>query len=284
MALTLEFATMGLLFAKKRAKRVSDMIDIGVNLTSSRFHKDFSDVMQRAREAGVHAQIVTGTSVHASEQALELTRAYPNELYATAGVHPHDAKSWDEESASALTALARDPGVVAIGECGLDFNRNFSSPEDQLLCFEAQLALAVKLQKPVFLHQRDAHEAFMPILQQYCPQLKGAVVHCFTGTGEELEDYLALGCFIGVTGWVCDERRGGELQELVRHIPAERLMVETDAPYLTPRTLPQKPKGNRNEPAFLPYVIEKIAECRGEQAEVLARQTAQNAKAFFQLD
>ncbi len=259
------------------------MVDIGVNLTSGRFHKDLSEVMHRAREAGVHTQIVTGTSVRASEEALELTLAYPNELYATAGVHPHDAKSWNDESASALAALARDPGVVAIGECGLDFNRNFSPPEDQLFCFEAQLALAVKLQKPVFLHQRDAHEAFMPILKRYRPQLTGAVVHCFTGTGEELEDYLALDCAIGVTGWVCDERRGGELRELVRHIPAERLMVETDAPYLTPHNLPEKPKGNRNEPAFLPYVIERVAECRGEPIERLAKQTAANARAFFQL-
>lgn len=260
------------------------MIDIGVNLTSGRFHKDLSDVMHRAREAGVRAQIVTGTSVRASAEALELARAYPNELYATAGVHPHDAKSWNDESAASLAALARDSGVVALGECGLDFNRNFSSPEDQLLCFEAQLVLAAELQKPVFLHQRDAHEAFMPLLKRYYPQLTGAVVHCFTGTRAELEDYLALGCSIGVTGWVCDERRGGELRELVQHIPAERLLVETDAPYLTPHNLPEKPKGNRNEPAFLPYVIEKLAGCRGESAEVLARQTAANARAFFQLD
>lgn len=260
------------------------MIDIGVNLTSGRFHKDLSDVMRRAREAGVFAQIVTGTSVHASTEALALAQAYPKELYATAGVHPHDAKSWNEESAASLAALAREPGVVALGECGLDFNRNFSSPEDQLICFEAQLALAAELKKPVFLHQRDAHEAFMPILKRYRPQLTGAVVHCFTGTRAELEDYLSLDCSIGVTGWVCDERRGGELRELVRHIPSERLLVETDAPYLTPHNLPEKPKGNRNEPAFLPYVIEKLAECRGEPAPALARQTAANARAFFRLD
>lgn len=259
------------------------MIDIGVNLTSGRFHKDLRDVMHRAREAGVFAQIVTGTSVHASTEALTLARAYPNELYATAGVHPHDAKSWNDESAASLAALAREPAVVALGECGLDFNRNFSSPEDQLICFEAQLALAAALKKPVFLHQRDAHEAFMPILKRYRPQLPGAVVHCFTGTRAELEDYLSLDCSIGVTGWVCDERRGGELRELVKQIPADRLMVETDAPYLTPHNLPKKPKGNRNEPAFLPYVIEKLAECRGEPVEALAGQTAENAKAFFQL-
>ncbi|WP_027328401.1 TatD family hydrolase [Marinimicrobium agarilyticum] len=259
------------------------MIDIGVNLTSGRFHKDLSEVMGRAREAGVHAQIVTGTSVHASEEALALAQSYPNELYATAGVHPHDAKNWSEESAASLAALAREPGVVALGECGLDFNRNFSSSEDQLRCFEAQLILAVEVQKPVFLHQRDAHEAFMPLLKHYRPQLVGAVVHCFTGTREELEDYLALDCAVGVTGWVCDQRRGAELRELVKHIPADRLMVETDAPYLTPHNLPKKPKGNRNEPAFLPYVIETVAECRGEAPDALARQTAQNARVFFQL-
>lgn len=259
------------------------MIDIGVNLTSGRFGKDRDQILDRAWAQGITALIITGTSLAGSRDAAALAAVDSRRLYATAGVHPHEAKTWDEAAAQRLRELVRQPQVVAVGECGLDFNRDFSPRPDQLACFEAQLALAVELGKPVFLHQRDAHSAFMPILRRYRDQLPGAVVHCFTGTGEELEDYLSLDCHIGVTGWVCDEKRGGELRELVGRIPADRLMVETDAPYLTPHNLPKKPKGNRNEPAFLTYVITKIAECRDEPFAAVAEATAHNAERFFHL-
>lgn len=259
------------------------MIDIGVNLASGRFAKDREQVTASAWAQGVQAMVITGTSIAGSEEAVELAARDPDRLFATAGVHPHDARSWGEASTQALRDLLSQPQVVAVGECGLDFNRDFSPRPDQLDCFEAQLALAAELGKPVFLHQRDAHAAFMPILSRYRDRLPGAVVHCFTGTGEELEAYLSLDCHIGVTGWICDEKRGGDLRELVSRIPAERLMVETDAPYLTPRNLPEKPKGNRNEPAFLRYVIEKIAECRGESFEAVAETSTRSARAFFQL-
>lgn len=259
------------------------MIDIGVNLTSGRFNKDREQVLESAWTQGVNALIITGTSVEGSRGAAALAAEDPRRLFATAGVHPHEAKTWDETAAQQLRALAEQPQVVAIGECGLDFNRDFSPRPDQLACFEAQLALAAEVGKPVFLHQRDAHAAFMPILRRYRDQLPGAVVHCFTGTGEELEDYLLLDCHVGVTGWVCDEKRGGELRKLVSRIPADRLLVETDAPYLTPHNLPKKPKGNRNEPAFLTYVISKIAECRDEPFATVAEATAHNAERLFQL-
>ncbi len=259
------------------------MIDIGVNLASGRFAKDRDEVLDSAWTQGVEAMIITGTSVAGSAEVAELSACDPTRLFATAGVHPHDAKTWGDASTLALRDLLRQPQVVAVGECGLDFNRDFSPRPDQIACFEAQLALAAEVGKPVFLHQRDAHAAFMPILSRYRDRLPGAVVHCFTGTGEELEEYLSLDCHIGVTGWICDKKRGGELRELVGRIPAERLMVETDAPYLTPQNLPEKPKGNRNEPAFLKYVIEKIAECRGESFEAVAQATTRSARAFFQL-
>lgn len=265
----------------------AELIDIGVNLTSNRFHQDAEAVLADAARAGVGSVIITGTSVEVSEQALVMARSslaeQPVELYTTAGVHPHDAKSWGEPSAEALRRLARESQVVALGECGLDFNRNFSSPEDQLRCFEAQLALAAELGKPVFLHQRDAHDAFMPILRRYRDRLASAVVHCFTGTGDELSDYLALDCHIGITGWLCDPKRGAGLRELVGRIPSERLMIETDAPYLLPKTLPEKPKGNRNEPKFLPYVLNTLAQCRGESAQELAPRLNQTTRAFFLL-
>lgn len=264
-----------------------ELIDIGANLTSSRFTNDLDQVLTDAQQAGVRTLIVTGTSLRASHDALSLVRDYagrsPVQMHSTAGVHPHDAKTWDASVAGELKQLATAPEIVALGECGLDFNRNFSPPEAQLACFEAQLALAVELGKPVFLHQRDAHADFLPLLQRYRPKLAGAVVHCFTGNGAELEDYLALGCHIGITGWLCDIRRGQTLRELVQHIPAKRLMIETDAPYLTPHNLPKKPKGNRNEPGFLPYVLAALAECRGEPEHELAEQLNATTRAFFRL-
>ncbi|MDQ2075991.1 TatD family hydrolase [Marinimicrobium sp. ABcell2] len=259
------------------------LIDIGANLTNRRFATDLDEVMARAREAGVAHIVITGTSENASRDALQLAQQHPGFMSATAGVHPHDARHWHSESADRLAELLSEPEVVAVGECGLDFNRDFSPRDQQLTCFEAQLQLAVELQKPVFLHQRDAHAAFLALLKKYRSQLKGAVVHCFTGATNELREYLELDCHIGITGWLCDPKRGADLRVQVRDIPVDRLMIETDAPYLTPKNLTQKPKNNRNEPALLPVVLEALAECRGESVEVLAEHTVRTSRAFFGL-
>lgn len=259
------------------------LIDIGANLTSSRFGADLDRVLERAREAGVARILITGTSESGSTEALALARQYPGFLSSTAGVHPHDAKHWRTESAGFLARLAESPEVVAMGECGLDYNRDFSPRDQQRACFEAQLSLAAELNKPVFLHQRDAHRDFMALLEKYRQRLPGAVVHCFTGTGEELDDYLKLGCHIGVTGWLCDRKRGALLRELVRAIPLDRLMIESDAPYLTPHNLDVKPKGNRNEPGFLSAVLAMLAEVTGCSETQLAEHTSANARRFFGL-
>ena len=263
------------------------MIDIGVNLSNPRFDKDRQAVLERARDAGVEKLILTGTSVSESHSVSQLCAEYcdrfPEMLYATAGIHPHDAKSLNQESIGMLRDLATQPHVVAIGEMGLDFNRNFSTPAQQEKAFEAQLELAADLKLPVFLHERDAAERQLQILKNYRDHLVDAVTHCFTGSREALYGYLDLDLHIGITGWVCDDRRGTELQGLVADIPLERLMVETDAPYLLPKNLPEPPKGKRNEPAFLPWVIRKIAQQRNESAEELTRQTSDNSLRFFRL-
>jgi TatD DNase family protein len=259
------------------------LIDIGANLTSRRFANDLDEVLARARQAAVTHIVVTGTSEGVSREALHLAQQQPGFLSATAGVHPHDARHWQRDSVHRLMELLEQPEVVAVGECGLDFNRDFSPRDEQMVCFEAQLQLAVEVQKPVFLHQRDAHSTFLTVLKKYRPQLKGAVVHCFTGDKEELRDYLDLDCHIGITGWLCDPKRGADLRAQVAAIPAQRLMIETDAPYLTPKNLPKNTKKNRNEPAFLPAVLETLAECRGESAQVLANQIAGTSRAFFNL-
>jgi len=258
-------------------------IDIGVNLTSKAFERDREAVIERARQAGVDRMIVTGTTVGESVRAAELAARHPGALWSTAGVHPHHASEWTADSAERLAALSRRREVVAIGECGLDYNRNYSPPEAQRRAFEAQLELAAELGLPVFLHQRDALEDFVAILGRWRDRLADAVAHCFTDGDEALARLLDLDLHIGITGWICDERRGAHLCPLMERIPEGRLMLETDAPYLLPHDLPEPPKDRRNEPAFLPHVAARVAACRGVAPDVLARETTRTAERFFRL-
>ncbi len=259
------------------------MIDIGVNLTNSQFDKDRAEVINRAKAAGVSALVLTGTCLEASRAVADYAITEPGFCYATAGIHPHDAKTFDDQSLSVLRTLAARPEVVAIGECGLDYNRDFSPRPQQDAVFEAQLALAAELQLPVFMHCRDAHARFLDILKPWRSKLPAAVLHCFTGSEAELRDCLALDLHIGITGWICDERRGQELQRLVSLIPGNRLMIETDSPYLLPRDLSPKPAGRRNEPAYLPHIARRIAACRGEEPDALLAVATASSRAFFQL-
>ncbi len=259
------------------------LVDIGVNLGHESFRQDLTAVLERASLHAVQRMIVTGASRDGSIDALALARAHPGVLYATAGVHPHHAIDYDDATDALLRELARDPLVRAVGETGLDYHRNYSPQDVQLRAFERQLRIAVDLQKPIFLHQRDAHADFIAMLRRYRDRLVGAVVHCFTDTGEALRDYLALDCHIGITGWICDERRGIHLRELVREIPANRLMIETDAPYLLPRTVRPAPSHRRNEPMYLKHICEEIARDRGEPVEVTAANSVATAEAFFGL-
>jgi TatD DNase family protein len=253
------------------------LADIGANLTHASFCDDLDAVLARAREHGVGTIVVTGTTLEESRRAAELAQAHG--LYATAGVHPHHARECDEGTIPALRELAAHPRVVALGECGLDFNRNYSPHPSQEKWFVAQLELAAELGKPVFLHSRDAHPRFAEILRNL--RVGKAVAHCFTGEAAELRAYLDLGLHIGLTGWICDERRGRHLLALVKEIPQDRLLLETDSPYLTPRDLHPQPKGRRNEPAHLPHILRAVARARGESPEALAAATTRNARAFF---
>ncbi len=260
------------------------LIDIGANLTHDSFEHDRNAVLQRARAAGVAKIIVTGASREHSPKALALAQAHPGELFATAGVHPHHAVEYTDECDAEMRALHAHPEVVAVGECGLDFFRDFSPRPAQRKAFERQLQLASEIAKPLFLHQRDAHADFMAMMKNFDGRLGAAVVHCFTGSRAELFDYLDNDWYIGITGWLCDERRGLHLRELVRHIPANRLMVETDAPYLLPRTVKPQPSHRRNEPMYLAHIVEELARDRGEDVATTAAHTADAARAFFCLD
>jgi TatD DNase family protein len=256
------------------------LVDIGANLTHASFRDDLDAVLGRARQHGVGTIVVTGTSVEESRHAAALAEAHG--LYATAGVHPHHARDCDDSTIAALREIAAHPRVVALGECGLDFNRNYSPHPSQEKWFVAQLELAAELGKPLFLHSRDAHPRFAEILRNL--RVGKAVAHCFTGEQAELRAYLDLGLYIGITGWICDERRGRHLGALAKEIPQDRLLLETDSPYLTPRDLHPQPKARRNEPAHLPHILRAVARARGEAPEALAAATTRNAMAFFGIE
>ncbi|MDN4502115.1 TatD family hydrolase [Alteromonadaceae bacterium BrNp21-10] len=253
--------------------------DIGINLTSSRFNADLDGVMQRAVAANVNSLLVTGTSVDESQKAVALTETYPDNLYCTAGVHPHYAGDVTANYMERLIALAQLPCVKAIGECGLDFNRNFSSKQDQLTVFEAQLQLACETQLPVFLHERDAFDEQIALLKLYRQDLVGGVAHCFTGNQAQLEGYLALDLYIGITGWLCDDKRGKDLQQAIQILPNNRLLLETDAPYLAPKTLVGKIKCN--EPCYLPEIARYYAELTQQPLTAVEQASFNNARSLF---
>jgi TatD DNase family protein len=255
------------------------LVDIGANLTHAAFSDDVAEVVQRARQAGVARIVVTGTAVDESMAAIRVAEQF--DFHATAGVHPHHARDCGPQTIPALRELAKHPRNVAIGECGLDFNRNYSPHPDQEKWFVAQLELGLELGKPLFLHSRDAHPRFAEILKHH--KVKQAVAHCFTGEKAELHAYLDLGLYVGITGWICDERRGRHLVELVRDIPRDRLLLETDSPYLTPRNLKPQPRARRNEPAFLPHILKTVARALGRPVEEIAAETTRNARTLFNL-
>ncbi len=260
------------------------LIDIGANLIHDSFDDDRADVVQRAIDCAVSRFVVTGSSEQGSVDALELAEQYPGIMYATAGVHPHHASDYSRKVERRLAELLKNESVVAVGECGLDYFRNFSPAEAQRSAFSAQLDLAAESKMPVFLNQRDSHDDFLKILTTAMPHISHAVAHCFTGTATMLAEYLDLGLYIGITGWICDERRGAQLQEIVGDIPLDRLMLETDAPYLLPRSLQPRPKTRRNEPAYLREILRVVAECTGHPESAIAAATTQNAIDFFHLE
>ena len=260
------------------------LVDIGVNLGDKAFDKDRDDVVERALEAGVNTLILTGTTLEESEKVLKLAGQYNECCYSTAGIHPHYASDATEEHFNALKDLLSEPRVVAAGETGLDFNRDFSPRPVQEQVFERQIELAIAAGMPLFCHERDASKRFADIVKAYRDDISQLVVHCFTADKESLYRYLDLDLHIGITGWICDERRGFHLHPLLNDIPSNRLMLETDCPYLLPRTLKPKPKSRRNEPAFLGEVVSMVAEKTGKTVEQVAMETTTTALSFFGIE
>ena len=276
------------------------MIDICVNLQNSQFGDDQSEILERSAQAGITGILACATDldmVPANKVLCEYAENEKNwpQLLTTAGVHPHDAQTWKDSDSKRLRELSKHRLVSAIGECGLDFNRNFSEPAAQRRAFQAQIEVASETTLPIFVHDRDSQGEVLHWLTQPIQPLS-IIVHCFTGSAEELDNYLNADCYIGITGWLCDEARGGALRELVGLIPDNRIMIETDGPFLRPHNAPEnaqmfpdtlaalKKYRRRNEPALLPFVLNQLAELRGQSPQALGQLCSANAQRLFGFD
>ncbi len=261
------------------------MIDIGINIINKQFRNDVRSTIERAVNANVSNMILTGTSIENSQKAIGLSGQNPGVLYSTVGIHPHNAKTIDDQTKGKLADLLDKPNVVAVGECGLDFDRDFSPRPMQEKCFKLHLELALETQKPLFLHERAAFTRFNDIITNYSGKISNAVVHCFTGSLKEVKVYLDQGFYIGFTGAISDARRFNHLKEVVNYVPLDRLMIETDSPFMLPKNIDSKllnPKNKRrNEPAFLPFVAESIAQFKKVSVGDVIAETTENAKSFF---
>ncbi|GEN78111.1 TatD family hydrolase [Chryseobacterium hagamense] len=257
-------------------------IDIGINLTNKQFNNEHEEIINRALEHGVEQMILTGTSVRGSEESAEIAEEYPDVLFSTAGIHPHDAKSFHDGSIGELRKLLQQDHVVSVGECGLDFDRDFSPRSVQEKCYRAQLELSVEVQKPLFLHERAAFKKFNEITDEYRSRLPKAVVHCFTGTLQEAKIYLDKGFYLGFTGAISDHNRFKHLEEVIRYVPLDRMMIETDAPFMLPKNMPRM-QSRRNEPAFLLHVAQTIAHLKKINLSEVAAATTEVARNFFRI-
>ncbi len=256
------------------------IFDSHCHLDDRSFEPDFQKVMKRAEEAGILRVMIVGIDRNTSGRAVELAKTYTG-IYASVGVHPHDAQSCSEETLTYLKTLVRYTKVVAWGETGLDFNRMFSPQKDQEKWFIRQLEIAAELDLPLIFHERDTNGRFLEILTTNPANRRRAVVHCFSGSESDLANYLNMGFYIGITGIVTHKKRGQALRQMLPGIPIDRILVETDAPYLTPT--PQRNKHRRNEPSFVRQVLLKVAEVRGEDPEELSETVWANTCRLFRI-
>ena len=258
-----------------------EIADIACNFTSERFDKDLDEVINRAVANKITKFGLICSRISDVNKLLKIYEQYSKNMFYTIGVHPHHANEINDDYLKKLKDEITTNNPHAIGETGLDFFRNLSTYEEQIYAFEEQIKIAIDTNKPLFLHQRDSHDDFIKILRKYSSDISKAVVHCFTGTQEQLDDYLELDFYIGVTGWICDEKRNVELRKTIKNIPLEKLMIETDCPYLIPKNLVEKPKNNRNEPSNLNHIINEIAELMEIDIDILRKQTFENTINYF---
>ena len=259
-----------------------EIADIACNFTSDRFDNDLDEVINQAIVNNITKFGLICSRLSDIEKLLEIYNRYSKDMFFTIGVHPHHANEINEEYLKKLKEVINNNNPHAIGETGLDFFRNLSTYEEQIFAFEEQIKIAIDTNKPLFLHQRDSHDDFIKILRKYSSDINKSVVHCFTGTKKQLNDYLELDCYIGVTGWICDAKRNVELRKTIKNIPLERLMIETDCPYLIPKNLEEKPKNNRNEPTYLNHIANEVATLMKKDINDIREKTYKTSLSFFQ--
>ena len=258
-----------------------EIADIACNFTSERFDNDLDEVINQAIVNNITKFGLICSRLSDIDKLLEIYNRYSKDMFFTIGVHPHHANEINEEYLKKLKEVINNNNPHAIGETGLDFFRNLSTYEEQIYAFEEQIKIAIDTNKPLFLHQRDSHDDFIKILRKYSSDINKSVVHCFTGTQEQLDDYLELDCYIGVTGWICDAKRNVELRKTIKNIPLERLMIETDCPYLIPKNLDEKPKNNRNEPTYLNHIANEVAALMKKDINDIREKTYKTSLSFF---
>ena len=259
-----------------------EIADIACNFTSERFDNDLDEVINQAIVNNITKFGLVCSRLSDIDKLLEIYNRYSKDMFFTIGVHPHHANEINEEYLKKLKEVINNNNPHAIGETGLDFFRNLSTYEEQIYAFEEQIKIAIDTNKPLFLHQRDSHDDFIKILRKYSSDINKSVVHCFTGTKKQLNDYLELDCYIGVTGWICDAKRNVELRKTIKNIPLERLMIETDCPYLIPKNLEEKPKNNRNEPTYLNHIADEVATLMKKDINDIREKTYKTSLSFFQ--
>ena len=258
------------------------LIDIGANLLDNELLKNFNSIINRSKKSNIKKIIITSSSIDDTHKSKELIDREPDYLYTTVGFHPHNAKDYQDKYYSQMKELCKLEYVKAIGECGLDYKRNYSTKTQQIYCFQSHLELASQVNLPMFLHEREAHTDFFNLIRQYIHQVEDVVVHCFTGNKKSLSNYLDIGCYIGITGWITDPKRGYHLHDIIKYIPDDRLMIETDSPYLLPFSEGINNK-SYNEPSNLIFVLEEIASILKKDKEELSSQIYTNTCKFFNI-
>ena len=259
------------------------LFDIGANLLDSQLIKNFDSIVSKSIENNIRKIVITSSHINDTYEAKKLIDQHPDILYTTVGFHPHNAKDFSESHLEKMMELCKHEYVKAIGECGLDYKRNFSRKDDQIHCFIKHLELATLIDLPMFLHERDAYNDFVILLKDHIHLIEDVVVHCFTGNKKSLKSYLDLGCYIGITGWITDPKRGYHLHDLIKYIPSDKLMIETDSPYLMPFNYPVSNK-KYNEPSNLKYVLDAIASILKKDKNILAKEIYNNSCRFFNIN
>ena len=269
---------------KSAGKVNNKLVDICVNLTDDVFFGKEEKIIREASKKNVLKMVLVGNDLESSKKVINLAKQF--NFIATAGYHPHNAKDWNSDSYNQLLSLLKKDETKAVGECGLDFNRNFSTPEVQHSVFLDHITLAKETNLPLFVHERDAFHQMHRILKDNIHDCKNIIVHCFTGTKNALIDYLDLGVSIGLTGWICDDRRGKHLRDFIDIIPDDRLFIETDSPYLSPYISSKKSEvtsamKHLNKPEYLVEVAKDVAKYRNQSYDYICEITYQNYLNFF---